>query len=382
MAELLNGKVNLIAFYLPQYHSIPENDMAWGKGFTEWTNVRKASPLFKGHVQPKIPLNNNYYNLMDDNIAEWQSNIAQENGIFGFCYYHYWFKNGKKLLEKPAERMLATKSITIPFCFCWANENWSKRWDGGTDEVIVEQDYGDERDWEDHFRYLLPFLQDSRYITMNNRPVLIIYRPDEIDRLNEMISYLRRRTVEEGLAGLTVIFQHPRALMNCVENANDLCKAFENYSKKIDFDYYIMFEPLFTWQEQKMKSTIGRIQDKINNRIKRMIYHTVKGTPILYDYDNVWKRILNRNNCHDRMLTGAFVNWDNTPRRKDGQVIINSSPLKFEKYLTELVQKVKTSSNHRVIFITAWNEWGEGCYLEPDDMNGYSYLNAVSNSIG
>lgn len=168
MAEVKDGKgVKLIAFYLPQFHAIPLNDQCWGKGFTEWTNVRKAQALFSGHDQPKIPLDLNYYDLMDDQVKIWQSNLAKKYGIFGFCYYHYWFKHGEKLLEKPAEQMLKNKKIEIPFCFCWANENWSKNWDGGDQEIIMEQDYGGKEEWERHFQYLLNFFQDERYITVD-----------------------------------------------------------------------------------------------------------------------------------------------------------------------------------------------------------------------
>ena len=181
MAEVYDqGGVKIIPFYLPQFHEIPENNKWWGEGFTEWTNVRKAKPLFEGHRQPKIPLDNNYYNLMDDNVKIWQAKIAKEHGIFGFCYYHYWFKNGRKLLEKPAEQMLQNQEIDIPFCFCWANENWSKNWDGGNREVIMEQHYGGKQDWEMHFQYLLPFFRDKRYITVHGKPIFVIYKPEQI----------------------------------------------------------------------------------------------------------------------------------------------------------------------------------------------------------
>ena len=158
MAEIMDGNgLKVIAFYLPQFHSIPENDQWWGQGFTEWTNVKKALPLFEGHNQPRIPLNKNYYDLMDDEVKISQAKLAKKYGIFGFCYYHYWFKNGEKLLEKPAEQMLQNKDVDLPFCFSWANENWSRNWDGGNQEIIKEQDYGDKSDWEKHFQYFLPF---------------------------------------------------------------------------------------------------------------------------------------------------------------------------------------------------------------------------------
>ena len=176
MAEILSdNKIKTIAFYLPQYHAIPENDKFWGKGFTEWINTKKATPLFEGHYQPKVPLNENYYNLLDDNVKIWQADLAKKYGVFGFCYYHYWFKDGKKLLEKPLEQMLKNKDVNIPFCMSWANENWSKRWDGGNQEIIAEQDYGTEDDWKKHLLYMVQFFKDERYITLNGDPVFLIY---------------------------------------------------------------------------------------------------------------------------------------------------------------------------------------------------------------
>lgn len=173
-----NEKV--VAFYLPQYHPIPENDKAYGKNFTEWVNVKKALPLFENHNQPRIPLENNYYSLLDENTMIEQSKLAKSYGIYGFCYYHYWFKNGKKLLEKPLEMMLNTKEIDIPFMLCWANENWTKHWDGGNNEIIVEQDYGDYDDLINHIDYLCRFFRDKRYIKIDDKPVLVIYKPEII----------------------------------------------------------------------------------------------------------------------------------------------------------------------------------------------------------
>lgn len=151
----------IIALYLPQFHTIPENDKWWGNGFTEWTNTRKAKPLFKGHYQPKTPLNENYYDLSDVTVMEKQAELAKKYGVYGFCYYHYWFKNGKKLLEKPIENMLSDKKVKIPFCLCWANENWSRNWNGGNREILMEQDYGNKKDWDKHFEYLLNFLKTN-----------------------------------------------------------------------------------------------------------------------------------------------------------------------------------------------------------------------------
>lgn len=179
--------MKILALYLPQYHRIPENDNWWGEGFTEWINVKKGTPLFKGHYQPKIPLNNNYYDLSDGNgeVWRWQAELAREYGIYGFCIYHYWFE-GKMLLEKPMEILLRRKDIDVNYCICWANETWRRTWYGLRNEVLIEQTYGTEDDWKNHFKYLLPFFKDSRYIKIKNRPVIHIYRSSEIENLSLM----------------------------------------------------------------------------------------------------------------------------------------------------------------------------------------------------
>ena len=240
MLEILeNNKIKMIAFYLPQFHSIPENDRAWGKGFTEWTNIKKAVPLFEGHNQPRIPLNENYYNLLDSKTQVWQSELALKYGVYGFCYYHYWFKNGKKLLEKPLENMLQNKDIKIPFCISWANENWSKRWDGGNQELIAEQDYGNEQDWEMHFEYLLNFFKDERYITLGGKPVFLIYKPGEIPCLSEMLNYFDLKAKENGLKGICFMIQNPI--------------YYFGYDFRWDkFDYLINFEPFFTYDYMRL----------------------------------------------------------------------------------------------------------------------------------
>ena len=190
--------MKIIAFYLPQFHNIPENDEWWGNGFTEWTNVKKAKPIFEGHQQPKVPLNNNYYNLLDDNVKVWQADLAKKYGVYGFCYYHYWF-NGKMLLEKPMEQMLENKEVDIPFCISWANEPWTKAWVGDEKKMLIAQEYGQEEEWKEHFMYLLPFFKDERYIKKDGKPFFIFYRPDivitHIDQYNSSVisSYARKR---------------------------------------------------------------------------------------------------------------------------------------------------------------------------------------------
>ena len=168
--------MKIIAFYLPQFHCFPENDAWWGTGFTEWNNVRSAQPLFKNHNQPRVPLDNNYYDLTETENLRWQAHLAQKYGVYGFCYYHYWF-NGKLLMEKPMEQMLSDKEIQLPFCICWANENWTKAWAKRSKEVLIAQNYENKEDWKKHFEYLEKFFKDKRYIKCNGKPLLVICRP-------------------------------------------------------------------------------------------------------------------------------------------------------------------------------------------------------------
>lgn len=377
MAEIYkDDKLKIIAFYLPQFHSIEENDKWWGKGFTEWTNVKKAVPLYPGHDQPRIPLNDNYYNLLNDDTKIWQANLAKKYGVYGFCYYHYWFK-GKKLLEKPAEQMLKNKSIDLPFCFCWANENWSRNWDGGNREIIVKQDYGEKKDWEEHFQYLLTFFKDSRYITVNGKPLLVIYKPDLINSIYEMVSYFKKRIVEEGFPGICLAFQFPTYYMD-VFYRDDI------------FDYMIEFEPVFS-RNNIVRHSSKKIEivrkffgektiTKYRNSKNQLKYTFAKPHHLsMFFYDEAWEKILNQK-WNNKLLPGTFVDWDNTPRNKHGVVYSGFTIEKFEENIKKLVKRAY-QENKPMLFINAWNEWGEGAYLEPDERYGYRKLETIRSAL-
>ena len=382
MAEVCDGQgTKIIPFYLPQFHTIPENDEWWGKGFTEWTNVKKSVPLFEGHDQPRIPLNQNYYNLLDDNVKIWQAELAKEYGFFGFCYYHYWFKNGKQLLEKPAEQMLANKEIDLPFCFCWANENWSKNWDGGNREVILEQDYGTEEDWEKHFQYLLPFFKDERYITVDGKPLFVIYKPEQMIDVYQMVQYFRKRACEEGFPGMCFAYQFPTYYADM-------------YYRDDIFDYRIGFEPVYSRNAAALKqpgtAKKVRIMRKVFGenaisayrkfRQKKMKNTWPKSQSLaMFFYDETWETILN-NHWNEEFLPGAFVDWDNTPRNKHGVMYAGFSIDKFEYYMKKLVDRAN-AENKSMIFLNAWNEWGEGAFLEPDEKYGFQKLEAIKRAL-
>lgn len=384
MAEIKdNNGVKVIAYYLPQYHAIPENDHAWGMGFTEWTNTRKASPLFEGHYQPKTPLNDNYYNLLDDDVKIWQSNLAQQYGVFGFCYYHYWFKDGKKLLEKPAEQMLLNRDITIPFCFSWANENWSKRWDGGNQELIAEQNYGGRSDWKKHFDYLLPFFQDQRYITLDGKPVFLIYKPEEMSNVNEMLELWEEEAKQAGLPGMCFMIQNSKYF-------------FSPQFEMGRFSYQIKFYPFFSfgyksknikkmYQMRKVYSALKKVHlnwfvDSLYPQIKKYRHRNDSTDLQIKEYDDTWK-IAIESESNSQYIEGAFVDWDNTARKKNGLSHIGATPEKFGFYMSLLIEKILMNNQEPVIFINAWNEWGEGAYLEPDEKHQYGYLEALKNVV-
>lgn len=369
--------MKIIAFYLPQFHTFPENDKWWGKGFTEWTNTKKTIPLFKKHNQPREPLNDNYYDLLDEKAMIWQSKIAKKYGIYGFCYYHYWFKNGKKLMEKPLEKMLKNKKININFCLSWANEPWTRRWDGLEKEVLMPQEYGGKEEWKQHFDYLCDFFDDDRYIKEDNKPIFIIYRPELIPKLKEMLFYWNNLAKNKGFDGIKFVYQFPKLYY------------IQSKDRKL-FSNGIKFEPIFSdnsieysmlTKNQKIKYLLKNkdyLLEKINLKINKCIH---KKYPNVFNYDRIWKNILN-SNIVDDFYPGAFVDWDNSARRGyDANIYHGATPDKFKKYMKKLIKKAKEEYKKDIIFINAWNEWAEGAYLEPDKKNGYKYLETIKEVL-
>ena len=368
--------MKIITFYLPQFHEIPENNEWWGKGFTEWVNVKKAQPLYEGHEQPRVPLNENYYNLLDPNVQVWQAKIAKEYGVYGFCYYHYWF-NGKLLLEKPMENMLKNRDIDIPFCVCWANEPWTRAWVGET-KVLIPQLYGEKREWKEHFDYLLPFFKDSRYICDDGKPLVVIYRPEVIECLNEMLDYWNELAIQEGFEGLTYAYQ----------NIDFDLKADKDDSR---FKYNIEFQPLYARHDmfKNNHKYIKALRRKVAAFVEKNFGFDLMRYGVGFfnksnqiSYDEAWNKILTRKPETEKNVPGAFVGWDNTPRKGErGEIFVGDTPEKFEKYLTQQIIRAKNIYSKDMIFMYAWNEWAEGGYLEPDETNQYGYLEAIKEAL-
>ena len=364
--------MKIIAFYLPQFHNIPENDEWWGNGFTEWTNVKKAKPLYEGHMQPRVPLGGNYYNLLDDNVKIWQADLAKKYGVYGFCYYHYWF-NGKMLLEKPMEQMLANKEVDMPFCICWANEPWTKAWVGDERKLLIAQEYGKEEEWKQHFMYLLPFFKDERYITKDGKPLFVFYRPDIVPCMKEMIETWDKLAKENGLSGITFAFQSGDYDWNNSKEANL-------------FDYDIEFQPPYAshWlysNDGKFVSALKKCRRLLAGwagkkfgidlyRYGTAQYKKMTGQTVA-NYDSMWQKIIEAKPVRSNSIPGAFVKWDNTPRHGERGQINVGTPEKFEYYLSKQIKHAREDYHEDMIFMYAWNEWAEGGYLEPDEDDKY-----------
>lgn len=368
--------MKIIAFYLPQFHVIPENNEWWGEGFTEWTNVKKAEPLFEGHNQPRIPLNRNYYNLLEDNIKEWQVDLANKYGIYGFCIYHYWF-NGKMLLEKPVNQFLENKNLNTHFCLCWANEAWTNAWAAKDPSVLIEQKYGNKEDWKNHFEYFLPFFMDSRYITTNNKPLLVIYRPELIDCLNEMLDYWNDLAVSNGFDGIDYAYQH-------------VSFAISPVCDESRFSYALEYHPVCaqTLMDMRTGKRIKAFKKHIVTQVEKVLRidlreHKKRLQGVRhFSYDEVWEFIVNMKPRNEKCIPGAYVDWDNTPRRKKtGLVADGASPEKFEKYIIRQIENARNNYHKDMMFVFSWNEWAEGGYLEPDEKNGYGYLESIYNAL-
>jgi hypothetical protein len=358
------GKIRPIAIYLPQYHPIPENDEWWGKGFTEWTNVRKSKPLFNSHNQPRIPHSLvGYYDLSDPNVMIRQASLASEYGIYGFAFYHYWF-NGKQLLELPVNNMLNSGKPDFPFCLFWANETWSRRWLGEEKEILIKQTYSEEDDLN-HIKWLIRAFKDNRYIKINNRPVFIIYRPFDFPDIRKTLLTFSNECLKEGIEKPYFISSN--------SHAGDIdMRAY-------GFDCILNFEP-----------QLGILPDFMNDRksfrklLRNMKLGVLSSKLKLYDYSESKEKMSNRLFPYP-YFPCSCISWDNSPRRgRNGIILKNNTPEIFKKYFRKSVKKLQEMNlgdEEKFIFINAWNEWAEGNYLEPDDKYGFEYLEAIKEVL-
>ncbi|BDZ77310.1 glycoside hydrolase family 99-like domain-containing protein [Claveliimonas bilis] len=359
--------MKVLAMYLPQYHRMKENDEWWGEGYTEWTAVKSAKPCYRGHKQPNVPLKKFYYNLAEEDGSTWaeQAQLAREYGIYGFCIYHYWFKTGQQLMEKPMEILLDHPEIDINYCYCWANENWTRTWDGKSNHILRKQEYGDIDEWRNHFYYLLKFFEDPRYIKIDNKPVLNIYHSAKIPCLAEMKCEWNRMARENGFNGIYLVSGN----------------TFFTLDKRYDLiDAYYNFEPLYTF---KYKSPLWNKGAYKAASIMRHLYNKVTGKTIL-EKRVPSKRFVKWMGKPDMqkakiVFPGACPRWDNTPRK--GYKGMEYVGLDLDSFRQQLWAAKKEYKDSEFIYINAWNEWGESAYLEPDEMMEYSFLEVVRDAF-
>lgn len=351
----------IIAFYLPQYHPIPENDQWWGKGFTEWTNTGKAKPLFPGHYQPHVPADLGYYDLRVPETRSNQAEMAKEYGIEAFCYYHYWFA-GKQILERPLNEVLQSGQPDFPFCVCWANQTWSGLWHGNPDKILIEQTYPGEADHRTHFNELLPILSDKRYLKVDEKPLIVIYSPNDIPDLARFVQLWKQMAIQAGLAGLHMVATiHGKQPWDYRHYGFDA--AVMHYLPPLRCHTYV------SWR-QPFKKLLQLYQEKT-------------GKPTIYRYEDVMLEMLPEVGSGTSMYPCLIPNWDNTPRsNSNGLVLHGSTPELFRNQLIKSLKNLRNvPEDHAIIFVKSWNEWAEGNHLEPDLKFGKAYLEVIRQEL-
>ncbi|MEW6512986.1 MAG: glycoside hydrolase family 99-like domain-containing protein [Pseudomonadota bacterium] len=340
----------LIAFYLTQFHPTPENDLWWGKGFTEWTNVTKAQPLFEGHRQPHLPSDFGFYDLRVRETRQDQIRVAKQYGVDGFCYHYYWF-SGTRILNRPLDDMLADPDSDMPFCLCWANENWTRRWDAADHQVLIAQKYLPDDDLN-FIKSLVPFFEDSRYIRVDGKCFLIVYRPQHLPDARKTAGIWREYCRSIGLGEI------------------HLCAALTHGNEdyvQYGFDSGVEFPP------HNLRSS-----SNINQEIT--FYNSFRGNVI--QFSATAQSYLDHTYGDLRVFKTVFPSWDNTARTKErALVVLNGTPENYEYWLSSSIDKAnKADQGENLVFINAWNEWAEGCHLEPDRWFGHGFLEATLNA--
>ena len=350
--------VKVIALYLPQYHPIKENDEWWGKGFTEWHNVVKAKPLFHGHYQPKLPADLGFYDLRLSDTREAQAELAKSAGVYGFAYWHYWFGDGKRLLERPSNEGLISGKPDYPFCFAWANHSWyAKTWDPDKkDRLLIEQKYLGKEDNEKHFYAILDAFKDHRYIRINNKPVFLVFKPLLLKDANLFIAQWQELAKQNGLDGIYFIGQ------GIESEFNDILE--------------LGFDAVNHEEVNKVHAS-----QSVFIRLIKQIKRTLLRTPRCYDYLTAMKQMISVRDVDENIMPTICPNYDHTPRSGTrGLVFTNSTPETFRCHVRQILDLEKKKSN-KVVFLKSWNEWGEGNYMEPDIRFGDAYIRVLKEEL-
>ncbi|GHT41536.1 glycosyl transferase [Bacteroidia bacterium] len=355
------GKARVIAFYLPQFHPVPENDRWWGKGFTEWTNVGKAKPLFKGHYQPRVPADLGYYDLRLPEVRQAQADMAKDAGIEGFCYWHYWFGNGKRLLERPFNEVLASGKPDFPFCLAWANSSWEDKLFNkeGDKTVLIEQTYPGEADYINHFNALLPAFKDFRYIRVDDKPLFMIYSYKDMPEPAAFMQLWNRLAQENGLKGIHFVAH--------TYNERDVEPL-----RRMGFDGVNIVRLFHFFQNFSFLA-------KGYMKIMRVVF----GRGRIVPYKKASKYFIGKEDALDYCYPTVIPNWDHSPRSgRGGHILVDSTPQLFFKHLQAALDVVeKKADQHKLVFLKSWNEWAEGNYMEPDLKFGKQYLDALRTNI-
>lgn len=352
----------VIAFYLPQYHPTPENDRWWGKGFTEWTNVGKARPLFRGHYQPRVPADLGYYDLRVPETRQEQADMARQYGVEGFCYWHYWFGNGRRLLQRPFQEVLASGKPDFPFCLAWANHTWEDKQFSkeGTHRVLMEQLYPGDADYEAHFRALLPTFRDPRYICVDGKPLFMVYNPHELPDAPHFIGLWQRMAQAEGLPGIHFVGQTDHA--SEIDRLRSLGFDAVNVVRLFDF-----FRKDFS------------LPEKVYMKLMRVVF----GRGRVVDYARAARFFTGDEDRREDCYPTLIPNWDHSPRSgRKGHILVHSTPAKFRTHVTASLRNLADKpEEHRIVFLKSWNEWAEGNYMEPDLRFGRGYLEALQEAL-
>jgi len=368
MADLRSSKARVLAYYLPQFHPTPENDLWWGKGFTEWNNVGAAVPLYRGHIQPRIPADLGYYDLRLPEVREAQAELARDAGIEGFLYWNYWFGNGRKILDMPLNELLKTGKPDFPFCLGWANHSWSsKSWNKikslRKDQLLMEQLYPGKKDNEDHFYAHLSAFQDKRYVRVDDRPVFLIYEPLAVPNIKAFFDTWNHLAVKNGLKGIYFIGLN------------------KGWSSEINKLFELGFDGVNRNGQWEAECIVkGKLLRKIVNKLNEKLH-----LPYLdvYDYSEITKHLFNEFDAMDKVIPSILPQWDRSPRSgKLGIIYKNATPAKFAQQLEQALNIVQNKNqDSRILILKSWNEWGEGNYVEPDKANGHGYLEALKSKL-
>ena len=378
-------KARVIALYLPQYHPIPENDEWWGKGFTEWYNVAKATPVFRGHYQPKIPTELGFYDLRLPEVREQQAELAREAGVEAFCYWHYWFGNGRRLLEKPFNEVLESGKPDFPFCLGWANHTWtSKTWNKeknrNTPSILLEQKYLGDEDYKQHFYAVLPAFKDKRYVTVDGKPFFLIFDPLNFEDVTHFMNYWRQLAKENGLPGIHFVGVGYSASFRSVDgkkyNRFKMTSPEDNFNHILSLGFDAVNSMGLTRANVMAKGIFKSfVTEFLKRKLSINIVDRVKQSEInkyLFTKEDKWENV----------YPSVIPNYDRTPRTNKDVFYIDSTPEVFKESLENCINLVKDKNpEHRIILLKSWNEWGEGNYVEPDIKYGKGYIYALRDAL-